>query len=211
MAIVQVPVVKGKGSVDIDIEKLPDDMYKAALEAGLKVLINGGASKITKAEYPDEAELKAAAMAKAEERVAQMLDGTLKLPGVKAAKKASGAVMTEARRLAKAIILDLMRKQGIRKADVDAKEITAAANELIEQQPDILEEAKANIEAREKSEVAGKIDISALIKINPTKKAKNDAENAAKKAERAKNKPLSAKQAGMTAKAKKKPAAQAQA
>lgn len=205
MAIVQVPVVKGKGMVDIDTEKLNDDMFRAVVEAGLKVLVNGGTSKITKATYSDEAELKAAAMAKAEERVKELLEGTLKVPGRKAAKKASGAVMTEARRLAKAHVKDLMRKAGIKISHVDAKEITGAANALLESMPELIEEAKANIEAREKTEVAGKIDIASLIKINPTKKAKADAEAKAKK------ETLSAKQAGMTAKAKKKSPAQASA
>ena len=197
MAIVQVPVIKGKGVVDIDTEKLNDDMFRAVVEAGLKVLVNGGTSKITKATYSDEAELQAAAMAKAEERVKELLEGTLKVPGRKAAKKASGAVMTEARRLAKAHVKDLMRKAGIKISHVDAKEITAAANKLLESMPELVEEAKANIEAREKTEVGGKIDIASLIKINPTKKAKAEAEAAAKKTT------LSAKQAGMTAKAKK--------
>ena len=45
---------------------------------------NGGASKITKAAYNgDEGQLKDAAMAKAQERVASMLDGSIKIAALK--------------------------------------------------------------------------------------------------------------------------------
>lgn len=209
MAIVQVPVVKGKDSVDIDTDAIPPEVWSAVIEAGLKVFVNGGASKITKAAYNgDEGKLKDAAMAKAQERVASMLDGTIKIPGKKAAKKGGDReVNTEAMRLAKAHVKDLMREQGLKISHYSAKEITEAAKNVLESMPELYEEAKANIAKRKEAvavEAKG-IDLSKLMKADPKLVAKA-AEAAAKK----KKGSLSAKQAGMTAKRKPK-AAQAQA
>jgi len=208
MAIVQVPVVKGKGSVDIDTDAIPPEVWSAIIEAGLKVFVNGSTSKITKAAYNgDEAQLKEAAMAKAQERVASMLDGTIKIPGKKAAKKGGDReVNTEAMRLAKAHVKDLMREQGLKISHYSAKEITEAAKNVLESMPELYEEAKANIAKRKEAvavEAKG-IDLSKLMKADPKLVAKA-AEAAAKK-----KGSLSAKQAGMTAKRKPK-AAQAQA
>lgn len=206
MPIVKVPVVKGKGTVNIDTDALNEEYFRHVVEAGLKALVNGGMSKVTKAQYPVDSELQEAAMKVAQERAEKLVEGTLKIAGKKAAGKASGAVMSEARRLARAHVKDLMREQGIKVSHVDAKDITAAANTLLESMPELIEEAKANIAKRSETPVAGKIDLASIIKINPAKKAKADKEAADKKA-----KGVSAKQAGMPAKRKPKPGAQANA
>jgi len=171
--------------------------------AGLKVLVNGGTSKITKSTYPDEAELATVAQAKAEERAAEIIAGTLKVAGSKAKGKTPAKVMTEARRLAKAYIKDQMREQGLKISHYDAKEITAAANDLLESMPELIAQAEANLKAREETPVATKLDLSSLMKVNPAKVAKATEANEKKKV-------LSAKQAGMTTKKKAK-ATQAQA
>lgn len=193
MAIMQVPVTKGKGFIEIETDDLPQDVYAEALLQGLKVLANRGASKITKETYPVADELKAAALAKAEEQKALMLKGDIKFTGKAKAKKASGAVMTEARRLAKNLVKDEMKRQGIKISHVDAKDITKAANELLEVMPELIAQAEQNVAERDKTPV--KIDLGAIIHVNPDKVAKAEAKK--------KDKPLSAKQAGMTAKRKK--------
>jgi hypothetical protein len=204
MAKVNVPVTKSKGFVEIETDNLPDEVYKEALLQGLKVLVNRGMSKITKADIPDEATFKAEAQAKAEKNVEDIYAGKVRITGGKA-KKASGVVMTEARRLAKNLVKDAMKSAGIKISHVEASEITKAANALLDEDPSIIEQAKANVEAREK-QVEGEGDklasIVGSISISQKKVA-------AAEAKRAKGGTLSAKQAGKTA--KHKPAQEANA
>lgn len=206
MAILSVPITKGKANIDIELDDIPLEVYQEALLQGLKVLLNRGASKITKETYPVEAELQAAAMVKAQEQVELVKTSKIKFTGGKSKSKASGAVMTEARRLAKNIIKDEMKRAGLKISHVEPKEITAAANALLEADPSIIETAKVNLEARQATPV--KLDIKSLIKESPTliKKAED------KKAKDKANRPLSAKQAGKVApRAKAKPGATASA
>lgn len=189
MAILSIPVTKGKASVEINTNTIPEGMYAAALAAGLKVLINGGASKITKEAYPDAEEMKTAAMAKAQERVEAINAGTLKIPGTKAAKSGvSGAVMTEAMRLARNLVKDTIKKAGHKISHYEASEITKAAKALLADDPSLIETAKANLDAR--SEIKVGIKITDIIKESPALVAKAEAKKAEKKTT------LSAKQAG---------------
>lgn len=206
MAILSIPITKGKGSIDVDTSAIPEDVYAEALLQGLKVLLNRGASKITKETYPNEAELKVAAMAKAQEQLEMVMASKIKFTGAKADTKASGEVMTEARRLAKNIIKDEMKRAGIKISHVEPKEITAAANELLKADPSLIETAKANLEARKATPVSDKISIRSLIKESPALVAKAEEKKAKDKASR----PLSAKQAGKT-QVRSKPKAQAPA
>lgn len=193
MTDLTIAITKGKSSVTINTDELPEEVYKEALIQGLKVLLNRGMSKITKETYPNAEELKAAAMAKAESNVTDAKAGKVKITGGKAKSGVSGVVMTEARRLARNLVKDEMKRQGIKISYVEASEITKAANALIADDPTILETAKANLEERAKVPV--KINV-ASIPISAKKKA------AAEKAKAEKKGQLSAKQAGMTTKVK---------
>lgn len=209
MAVVQVPVTKSKAFVEIDTDKLPQDVYEAALLEGLKALANKGMSKITLKGLEGEelSKAHAAAQAKAEENAAAMLDGSIKLPGRKAKSKLPGEVMTEARRLAKNLLKDEMKKAGIKVSHVPAKEITQAVKDLLasDMGKSILDQAQKNIDARKAApEAAGTISLASLLPDFDTLKQKG-AESDAKAKERGKQ--LSAKQAGMTT--KHKPKAQA--
>ena len=191
--VMSIPLKNGAGSVDVDTARLPDDVYREAMLQGLKVLAERAMSKITKEAYPDEGERKAAIKAKAEANVQDMYDGKVKITGKAAVKKASGAVMTEAMRLARNLVKDAMKANKIKISHVKASEITAAAKALLEQQPDIIATAEANLKAREATPV--KLDIASLIHVDPSLVAKDEAKRAAAKAD----KPLSAKQAGKVA------------
>lgn len=195
MSIIKVPVVKGKSLIEIETDSLPTEVYAEALAQGLKVLVNRGTTKITKETYPVEDELKVAAMAKAEEMVANLKAGKIKLTAGKA-KAASGAEMTEARRLARNLVKDEMKRQGLKISHVTASDITKAANELIAADPSLLEQAKANLASRSGVKLA--IDITSIVHENPELVAKAEAKKAKDKAD----KPLSAKQAGKTEKHK---------
>jgi len=111
--------------------------------------------------------------------------------GGKAKSKESAQVMTEARRIARNLVKDAMKEEGIKISHVKASEITAAANELIGDDPSIVEQAKANLAAAETAPKA-KINIKALIKEDPELVAKAEA----KKAKERESKPLSKTQAG---------------
>lgn len=195
MGILSVPITKGKGVIDIDTDALPDDVFAEAMLQGLKVLLNRGASKITKEAYPNEEEMKAAAMAKANEQLELVKTSKIKFSGKAKASKASGAVMTEARRLARNLIKDELKAAKIKISTVDAKEITKAANDLLAgaQGEALIAKAKENLEAR--ANVSVSADLISAIKVNPKKVQALEA----KKAEAKANKPLSATQAGKTA------------
>jgi hypothetical protein len=201
MAILTIPVTKSKLTLDVDTNGLPEEVYAEALLQGLKVLLNRGTTKITKETYPVESDLRAAAQAKAEEQLAACMDGTIKLTGSKSKTKESGEVMTEARRLAKNIIKDEIKREGGKISHYEPKEITAAANELLANDPSIIETAKANLEARKATPV--KMDLKSILHTSP-KKIKEAEE---KKAKAKANAPLSKTQAGkVKARAKAGPA-----
>lgn len=196
--IVRIPVVKSKGFVEIDTAKIPERVYLRALELGLKQIVNGGTTKITKSTYPKEDELKAAAQAKAEERLEEIMTDKIKLPGQKAAK--SGVpreVQTEAMRLARNLVKDECKKAGIKISHVKSSEITAAAKALLESDlgKDILAQAEANLKEREQVPTGKAINIAALVHEDPALKAKAEKRKA--------DKGLSAKQAGMVNKRSK--------
>lgn len=206
MAIMQVPVTKGKSVVEIDTDKLPEAVYVEALLQGLKTLVNRGMSKITVGELGSDEKVREEAMIAANKNVEKILAGDIKFSGKAKASKVSGVVNTEAMRIARARVKDAMKAAGMKISYVKASEITAAAKELIAQDASIIEEAKENLEKRSAAPMP--IDIKALIKEDADLKAKDEA----KKAAAAKEKPLSAKQAGMVkgrSKAKASPQANA--
>lgn len=190
--VYRVPVTKAgkEAGIDINLDDLPDNVYREVVAQGLKVVLNRGMTKITKETYPQADQLKAAALAKATETAANMKAGKIRIVGAKS-DKVSGKVQTEARRIAKNLVKAEMKKQGIKVSYVDAKDITAAANALISANPEIVEMAKASIEKQEaEASSMSKIDIKALVPENSAKKAKVEAEKAKAKTQ------LSATQAG---------------
>lgn len=199
MTIFAVPITKaGNKTIDIESDTLSDAMHKLIFQEGLKVVLNKGAgmSKVTVAKLEGEAleKARAAAYAIGEKQAEALRAGTLKVGRQTKAKGVSGAVMTEARRLAKAVVKDMIRDAGMKISHVPAKEITEAANKLIEQDKAFIEQATANLAARE-AQPKPTLDIKSLISESP----KLVAAAATKKAKDKKDAPLSAKQAGQTA------------
>ena len=202
MAVLQIPITKGGKTAFVTVDtddaaQLPDQMLKECLFQGLKSMLNRGMSKITKETSPDTAEREAAALAKAQENVAQMAEGKLKVTGGKAKSGVSGVIKTEARRLARNLIKDSIKAEGGKVSHYEASEITRLANELLEdaeQGPKLFEMAKANLEESTKVPVAKSIMSS--IKISDKRVA------AAEKRKTEKKGQLSAKQAGLTKKSK---------
>jgi hypothetical protein len=199
MAIMQVPVVKGKGVVEIDTDTLPEAVYAEAILQGLKTLVNRGMSKVTVKDLGDEEKVKAEAMIIAEQNVAKIRSGEIKFSGKAKASKVSGAVQTEAMRIARNRVKDALKAAGMKISYIKASDITAAAKELVASDDSIVAEATANIAKR--AETPMPIDIKALVQEDSSLKAKGEAKKAAAKAE----KQLSAKQAGIPAKGGKVP------
>lgn len=203
MAIIKVPITKGKGTIDLDTNALPEAVYAAFVIEGAKQYLNKGMTKITKEFYSDSkktpednaAELAQAAMTKAAENLTKLMAGNLGRAKSTATKGISGAVMTEARRIARNMVKDQMKAEGLKVSHYKASEITAAANSLIAAQPEIVEMAKASLDERGKVKIG--IDVKG-IPVDQGLVAKIEAEKVAK----AKDKPLSAKQAGKTTKHK---------
>ena len=194
------------GDIEVDTAKVPEDQYREALMLGFKAMAERGMSKLTKEAYPDETERKQAIKDKALANVESIYAGTAKVTGAVKVKKASGAAMTEAMRLARNLVKDAMKANKIKISTVKASEITKTAKLLIEQDPSILVTAEENLKAREASPI--KIDIKALIHADPELVAKDEAKKAKAKAD----KPLSKAQAGKVApRAKAKPGVQASA
>jgi len=191
--LVKFALKNGAGEIEVDTAKLPDDVYREALMQGLKVIAERGMSKITKANIPDEAQRRAEIKAKAEANVQDMYDGKTKITGAAKVKKASGAVMTEAMRLARNLVKDAMKANKIKISTVKASEITKAAKALIESDASILATAEANLKAREATPL--KVNIMDLIHVDPELVAKDEAKKARAKAD----KPLSKTQAGKVA------------
>lgn len=198
MGLIKIPVPKAKGEfLEFETSELPDPVYQEALIIGLKTLLGRGMTKITKEMYPNEEELKAKALEKANSNLADMKAGKIRLMAAKASAKTGGKVMTEARRLAKQVIKDEMKRQGIKVSYVEASEITKAANAYLttDAGKDLVEQAKVNIEASE-AKAAATVDVLAGIvgasMVSEKKKAKVEAEKAKAKAQ------LSAAQAGKT-------------
>lgn len=206
--VMRIAITKSGGTVDIDTSAIPQEVYEAALAEGLKALVNKGMSKITLKglEGSELAKAKAAAQEKGEANAKEILDGSIKLPGRKARSKVPAEVMTEARRLAKNLVKDELKRNNIRLKDVASKDITAWANKVLEGNRELMAEAEANVAARKDSKLTGTINLKGLVgdEFDHLKAAGEAAK--AKKVELGKQ--LSAKQAGMTAKRKPKTADQ---
>jgi hypothetical protein len=178
--VINVPITKGKTTIAINTDDIPDAVYKEIILQGLKTVLNRGMSKITKELYPKEDELKAAAMAKATANVQDVKDGKVRITGGKK-KEATGTINTEAMRLARNLVKDAMKANGIKVSHVEASEITKAAKEVLagDMGDGLLAQAKENIAKRKEKVgsitegIISGIKISdKLVKAAETRKAK---------------------------------------
>lgn len=187
--LLKIPVVKAKTYLEGDPDKLPIHVYREIIVQGWKVVLNRGQTKITKAAYPEPAELQAAAMEKARETMEAMYAGKIRIMGGAKSDKVPREVQTLARQMAKAIVKQQIKDAGMRIGLFEAKDITAAANAMLASTPELVDAAREELEKRNKLKVKG-FDVSAL---KVSKKKEQEAER--KKAERV----LSAAKTGQVA------------
>ena len=201
MPTYKIPVSKAKGEfLEIDTDHISDEMLREATYQGLKQMLGRNMSKVTKTEYPDAKELTVKAVEVATANAKAILDNDqkrIKLTSAPKAAKVSGKVNTEAMRLARNLIKDAMRAEGLKPSHYEASEITKAAKEVLaddEQGPALIAQAEENLKKREENKPKG-IDIKALVKESPKLVAKAEEKKAKAKAEKG----LSATQAGIPA------------
>ena len=185
----RIPVTKAKQSLEVHSKDLPDHVYQYALELGLKTLLNRGQTTITKSAVPNDEQRQAQALAKAQETLEAMYAGKIRIVGGAKADKVPREVTTEAMRVARNVVKDELKKNGIKISHVEASAITKAAKELLAADPSYIENAKEEIERRARTKVA--IDVTALVPVSQKRVA-------AEKAKKA-DKVLSAAKAGQVA------------
>lgn len=194
----------GNITINTAIDLADDNVYKAVMQAGLEAIFNkaNGMAKIiagvTKLEGAELEKRKAEIIEAAGKTKDQLTAGVV--PGAKRVKT-SGAEGTEALRIAKNIIKDLLRNQGLKQSAFTAKQLTEAAKAVLAKQPHIMDLARKNL-AERATEAQGtkQLDLSTLLgdKVNdPASKAKPKVAPTRKGTK--KGDPISAKQAGMAA------------
>jgi len=160
--VLRIPVVKGKSYLEVDTAQTPEHVYREVLIQGYKVLLNRGQTKLTKEAYPDPEKLKEAAMAAAEQTLQNMYEGKIRIMGGAKSDKVPREVMTEARRIAKSLIKEEMKRSGIKVSYVESSTITQAANSLLASKPELIEQAREEVERRTAATSKMRIDISGI-------------------------------------------------
>jgi len=212
--ILKIKLKGGVGEVEVDASKIVDmDVYQYIFQVGLETIINKvGMSKIaagiTKVSEADKPKRTAEIVEQAQKTVQAMYDGNLK--GAKATSKRTGAVQTEAMRLAKALVKDTLRSNGYKISAFNAKELTAFAKDVLAGNADLYKRAEENLKARAElpvkglnvatmlGERAGDEALKAKPKVPPKAKAKDGAKEVLSAAQAGKVQPR-AKPAGATA------------
>ena len=195
MAIISVPIAKAgkEASIDVDTAAYSDEVYAYVLAEGLKAIANARMSKVgavTKLSGKELEDAQAMALKIATENLDKLAKGEVKKAKGKSASGEDRKVITEARRLGREVIKDMIKAAKGRIGDYSAKQITEAADELIKGDPSFVVKAKENLASR--NDTLPVLDIGALIQPDAKKVAKRKADEASK--------PLSAKHAGMTGK-----------
>lgn len=208
--IASVPLKFGL-EIEVNFDELDIEMYKMLLIEGAKaVLTTVGMSKkgtgISKLEGAAKEKALKEFYEQAEANLKGLKEGTLSKGRAKASK-VSGAVATEALRLAKLMVKQHIKDNGQKVGAYSAKEITEAAKKVLEGNPALIKKAEENLAARagDVKSVKG-MDLTALFgeKANSEEvKAKPKAPPKRKAKEGEEKAPLSAKQASMVAPRKK--------
>lgn len=158
--ILRVPITKASTKeepsfVEVCWDDLPNDVCKEIMLQGMKTLLNRGMSKITDAKK--DAGAREAAMEQAKTNLTNLYEGKIRMSaGVRT--KITGAVKTEAMRLARIIIKDQLKSLGKKVSLIKAKDISEAATKFLESErgEEVWTRAKANLEARAKEEASTK-------------------------------------------------------
>lgn len=154
------------GTMDVDTSKFSIKDYKAIFIAGLEVMImKSGMSKlrpgITRLEGKEREERTKQIREQAAKNLEAMYEGNLK--GSKTKPKTSGAVQTEAMRLAKEMVKDMIRAANQKIGAYKPKELTEAAKQVLSDNPHLIKTAEENLASRvQDAKGVKKLDLKGL-------------------------------------------------
>lgn len=166
MAEMEIKVIKGRGSLKVDLEKIPPEVVAEIWAQGLITILNRGMSKIVgqDTEKNPNPEKREKAMEIANKNLEKLYAGEVrKTSGVKQAK-AGGEIMTEARRLAKLEVKAALKEQGVKVSYVASSEITRLSNELLnsDEGKPLIEIATKTVEARKTDKPTIKVNVTSV-------------------------------------------------
>ena len=159
--IMHIPVAKAGDTIPIEINALGEQMYTYLVFLGAKAVMARGMSNVTKAEFPNEEDRNAEAAEIAKATLTNLYAGKVRMTGMTKEKGIGrGEVNTEAMRIAREDVKAQLKEEGFRVSLIKPAFISKLAKELIENDPDILVEAKANVEKRKAAGKKKRIDLS---------------------------------------------------
>jgi hypothetical protein len=152
---IRIPITKATTKedpsfVEVCIEDLPPDVYIEVLTQGLKTLLNRGMSKITGTKTDSK---RKEAMEVASENLEKVYSGKVRMSkGVRSSKAGTGAINTEAMRLARLLVKQALKDANKKVSHYAAKDITELAKEYLNSSSGdaLIEQAKATVAARDK-------------------------------------------------------------
>jgi len=187
---IEVTIPKAGRGFFVDLEKLPKHIYAAIISKGCTDLMSRGLTKIgTKDE--DGEKLTGDALEAAQEAATEVVErnleamysGEMSVRGG-GARKVKGAVKTRAMQKAKRIVKAQIKAEGERIGDYTGKEITLAAEQLLDEHPELLAEAEKELAEEEKKtkekgyikvESDGKSKLVKSMRKDPKRVAANEA------------------------------------
>ena len=171
--VLQVWIPKAGKFMSVDFGKLPKEVYVEALTKGLQSIATRGMSKIVvKGLEGEELEdSQEAAYEVAQKNLADMYDGNIRLMTVKRTKEKKGKVKTRAMQKARNIVKAQIKAEGEKVSSYSASQISEAAEELLELQPEILEEAREELAKEEKAQAKASANIKITAKAGGKLKA----------------------------------------
>ena len=195
--VVHVPISKAKTTLEVSIEDIPAEDWAEVILQGLKVVLNRGASKVTKAAHKGDVEaMKTDALRVANKQLEMLYAGEIKksAPG-KASTKTPYKVRLEAMRLAKVFVNEELKRQGLKPAHYETKDKTAMAAAYLETEAAKTTWARAEKNVADREAPVASDEVTSLFKTLKVsdKLVKKAADKAAK--DKA-GKPMSKTQAG---------------
>jgi len=195
MAVYSITVKGTKHKLEVDSDKISDDLCAYIFQKGLDSILGRGRTKLGKPEDHKSVEAFTTEAVKiAEAQVADLYAGkTRMVGGAKASKGKATAEQTEALRLAKDYTKAQIKAQGLKISRYSAKDITSAAKAYLDMDPEyFLAAARENLAKAAQASVKGAINLSEIMKESPAKVSAAEAKTKPKAAPKA---PIPAKPA----------------
>ena len=197
--VIKVWIPKANAYLDVDIseEKTPKECYMEALVKGFQAILtrgmsgpNGVSTKGLEGEELEEAQARAYEIA--QQNLESMYAGEIRLTSVKRVKEKKGKVKTKAMQNARVIIKAQIKAEGGKVSHYTAKQISELAEELLVDQPELIEEAREQLakDDKEAEKVKARLEKS---KIKLTSKVKADPKRVKAAEERAARAKVAAK------------------